>query len=63
VDKHRKLTLNSMTREDVFRTIKRRAQAVSQPSSTCCHTFRATGITTYLENVGTIESASHFLAI
>jgi cytochrome c biogenesis protein ResB len=25
--------------------------------STCCHTFRATGITTYLENGGTLEHA------
>jgi integrase/recombinase XerD len=24
---------------------------------TCCHTFRATGITTYLQNGGTIEHA------
>jgi integrase len=23
--------------------------------STCCHTFRATGITAYIENGGTIE--------
>jgi len=23
----------------------------------CCHTFRATGITAYLENKGTIEGA------
>ena len=29
--------------------IKRRAQAATLPDSTCCHTFRATGITTYLE--------------
>jgi site-specific recombinase XerD len=27
------------------------------PSSTYCHTFRATGITAYLENGGTIENA------
>ena len=27
------------------------------PSSTCCHTFRATGITADLENGGTIENA------
>jgi integrase len=25
--------------------------------TTCCHTFRATGITTYLQNGGTIEHA------
>jgi hypothetical protein len=27
------------------------------PYSTCCHTFRATGITTYLQNGGTLEHA------
>ena len=27
------------------------------PASTCCHTFRATGITAYLSNGGTLEHA------
>jgi integrase len=44
VDKRRKLTANPMTRTDVLRMIKRRALEVGLPSSTCCHTFRATGI-------------------
>ena len=35
--------------------IKRRAKAAALPYSTCCHKFRATGITTYLENGGTLE--------
>jgi hypothetical protein len=33
------------------------AKAVAPPYSTCCHTFRATGITTYLENGGTLQHA------
>ena len=37
--------------------IKRRAEAAGLPYSTCCHTFRATGITTYLQNGGTLEHA------
>jgi integrase/recombinase XerD len=41
----------------VFQMIKRRAKAAALPYSTCCHTFRATGITTYLENGGTLEHA------
>jgi integrase len=57
VNKYRKLTLNSMARVDVLRMIKRRSEDASLPSSTCCHTFRATGITAYLENGGTIENA------
>ena len=37
--------------------IKRRAKAIGLPETICCHTFRATGITAYLENGGTIEHA------
>ena len=36
---------------------KRRAAAAWLPPSTCCHTFRATGITAYLSNGGTLEHA------
>jgi len=62
VDKHRQLTNNPMTRTDVLRMVKRRALAAGLPSSTCCHTFRATGITAYLENGGTIENAQAIAA-
>ena len=51
-----------MHRIDVFRMIKRRAGKAGLPASTCCHTFRATGITTYLENGGTIEKAQQIAA-
>ena len=37
--------------------IKRRAAAAGLPPSTCGHTFRATGITAYLLNGGTLEQA------
>ena len=33
------------------------AAAAGLPPSTCCHTFRATGITAYLSNGGTLEHA------
>jgi site-specific recombinase XerD len=62
VDKHRKLTISPITRTDVLRMVKRRALEASLPSSTCCHTFRATGITAYLENGGTIENAQAIAA-
>src|SRR6266571_3778366 len=52
-----KLMDTPMTRFDVFQMIKRRAKAAALPYSTCCHTFRATGITTYLQNGGTLEHA------
>jgi integrase/recombinase XerD len=62
VDNRRRITLNPMTRTDVLRMVKRRARAAGLPSSTCCHTFRATGITAYLENGGTIENAQAIAA-
>lgn len=42
--------------------VKRWAHAVGLPSSTCCHTFRATGITAYIANSGTIENAQAIAA-
>jgi integrase len=42
--------------------IKRRAEDAGLPSSICCHTFRATGITAYLENGGTVENAQAIAA-
>jgi site-specific recombinase XerD len=62
VDRHRQLAPNPMTRTDVLRMVKRRALEAGLPSSTCCHTFRATGITAYLENGGTIENAQAIAA-
>ena len=46
-----------MHRIDAWRMIKRRAKAIGLPEDICNHTFRATGITAYLENGGTIENA------
>jgi len=61
VDRRRKITANPMTRTDVLRIVKRRAQGCGLPSSTC-HTFRATGTTAYLKNGGTIENAQAIAA-
>jgi integrase/recombinase XerD len=57
IHKGDRLTDKAMTRFAVFHMIKRRAKAATLPYSTCCHTFRATGITTYLQNGGTLEHA------
>ena len=46
-----------LQRRVVLAMIKRRAAAAELPPSTCCHTFRATGITAYLSNGGTLEHA------
>lgn len=57
------LTGERLTRTDVFRMVKRRALAVGIGiERICCHTFRATGITAYLENGGTIEHAQAIAA-
>ena len=50
------LTGAPMHRVDVLRMVKWRARGAGLPASTSCHTFRATGITAYLENGGTIEN-------
>ena len=62
INKHRQLTGSPMYRADVLRMIKRRAEAAGLPATTCCHTFRATGITAYLENGGTVENAQAIAA-
>lgn len=62
VNRQHRLTENRMYRVDVLRMIKRRARQAELPSNTCCHTFRATGITTYLENGGTLEHAQQIAA-
>ena len=50
-----------MSRVDVFRMIKRRVKAVGLGEANC-HTFRATGITAYLLNGGTLERAQRIAA-
>ncbi|HKQ47595.1 MAG TPA: tyrosine-type recombinase/integrase [Phycisphaerae bacterium] len=62
VDRHRRFSERPLHRLDVLRMIKRRAKAAGLPQTTCCHTFRATGITAYLENGGTIEKAQAIAA-
>ena len=58
----RRLTGRALSRRLVLAMIKRRAAAADLPPSTCCHTFRATGITAYLSNGGTLEHAQRIAA-
>jgi integrase/recombinase XerD len=51
------MTFKRMTRRDVYNMVKRRAAAAGIETSIGCHTFRATGITNYLTNGGTLEKA------
>ena len=60
VTRHGLLSDRQMTRNDAFRMVKRRASAAGLPNSTCNHTFRATGITAYLRNGGTIDEVQPY---
>jgi integrase len=56
------LTELPMHRVDVWRMIRRRAADASFQTKIGCHTFRATGITAYLEAGGTLENAQAMAA-
>jgi site-specific recombinase XerD len=62
VGRDRKLTERAMAPIDALKMIKRRARTASLPETIGCHTFRATGITAYLEAGGTIEGAQAIAA-
>lgn len=62
VDRRGRLTSEAMTRSDALRMIKRRSRRAGLSAATCCHTFRATGITLFRENGGTIEAAQQIAA-
>ena len=62
LDRRRRLTGRRMNRVDVFQMIRRRARRAGLSENISCHTFRATGITAYLDNGGTIENAQRIAA-
>jgi integrase/recombinase XerD len=57
-----RVTEKALDENDVLRMIKKRARAAGLPTTIGCHTFRATGITAYLENGGTLEKAQQIAA-
>lgn len=57
--RHAELTATAMSRQLVWSVVKRRARSACLPREIGCHTFRATGITTYLKNGGTLEKAQY----
>ena len=56
------LTEKSMHRIDAWRMVQRRAADLGMRIKVGCHTFRATGITAYLEAGGTLENAQAMAA-
>ncbi|MEO2031553.1 MAG: tyrosine-type recombinase/integrase [Planctomycetaceae bacterium] len=57
LDRYRNLTNRALQRPEVLAMIKRRAKKVGINPETCSHSLRATGITEYMKNGGTLESA------
>ena len=58
LDRRRCLSERRLSRRQLLGMVKRRARQAGIATSTCCHTFRATGITAYLLAGGTIERAA-----
>ena len=56
------LTERRMTRTDALRMVWRRARAAGIETELGCHSFRATGITVYLQNGGLLEHAQQMAA-
>jgi len=51
-----------MSRHAALKMIQRRAKRAGIATHACCHSFRATGITNYLEHGGTLEKAQQMAA-
>jgi integrase len=56
------LTSDAMHRVDAWRMVQRRAAELGMKVKIGCHTFRATGITAYLEAGGPLENAQLMVA-
>lgn len=56
------LSLRPINRVDAYRMVQRRALKAGLPVLIGCHTFRATGITAYLEAGGSLENAQAMAA-
>ncbi len=57
-----RLTGEGLWQQDAYRMIQRRAKAAGIETKIGNHTFRATGVTAYLKNGGTLETAQHIAA-
>lgn len=57
-----RLTEKRLRRGNAYDAIQRRAQQAGIATSICPHTFRATGITNYLTNSGSLEIAQQMAA-
>lgn len=53
----RRLSRKHLSPKQILKMVKRRCEEVGLPETICSHSFRATGITAYLSNGGTLERA------
>jgi site-specific recombinase XerD len=60
--KTKQLSPKPMSTGDAWAMVRRRAKDAELETAVCCHSFRATGITNYLENGGTLEKAQQMAA-
>lgn len=58
----RPLSLEPLRQSNAWRMVRRRAKTAGIKTAIGCHTFRATGITAYLEGGGTLEHAQQIAA-
>jgi site-specific recombinase XerD len=62
LNRTRHLSERRLHRLEVLAMVKRRARKARLSPDICCHSFRATGITAYLLNGGTLEHAQRIAA-
>jgi integrase/recombinase XerD len=62
LDRTSRLTENALSPVDVYRMIQRRVLEAGLDANVCRHTFRAAGITAYLDNGGTLGNAQFMTA-
>jgi len=62
LDRHGRPSTNRLNRREALAAVKRRARQAGLGERIGCHSFRATGITAYLRNGGTLEHAQAITA-
>jgi site-specific recombinase XerD len=62
LDRHRRVSANRLNRREALALVKRRARQAGLGERVGCHSFRATGITAYLLNGGSLEHAQAIAA-
>jgi len=62
LDRRKQLSDRRLQSREALAMVKRRALQAGLSPKVCCHSFRATGITAYLESGGTLEHAQRIAA-